>query len=382
MSFVGFTLGELRTVGRSIRRSVTERGPERETAVQSLKAAAAAVLAWALAGWWWHAPFALLAPWTALFLVQDTVYRSLVAALQQFTVVMLGTLLAALAGVVTGDTLAALALALPATVLLGTYARFGAQGLYAPTAALFVIAYGSYGPMDIVHRLLETALGAAVGLCVNALVLPPVHDRRVRRLRRQLAAESARLLTDAADRLATREAADAPDDWDDRARWLGDVLTDLRTARRWSDESLRLNPLRRLRHRTDPGRTAPPRPAVPDTAWYDLTDRLLALMRALMDIETRPDALPPDALDPLLAFLRGAALAVSGPDDPRTSGARPDASDGLDRARRAHRELLGSLASPGALDTEQAALRAASGHVLTALERARPDPAEPAAHPD
>ncbi|MEU2424736.1 aromatic acid exporter family protein [Streptomyces sp. NPDC007851] len=370
MSFVHVTLGELRAVGRSVRRSVTERGPERETAVQSLKAAAAAVIAWALAGWWWHAPFALLAPWTALFLVQDTVYRSLVAALQQFTVVVLGTLLAALAGVLTGDTLAALALALPATVLLGTYARFGAQGLYAPTAALFVIAYGTYGPMDIVHRLLETALGATVGLSVNALVLPPVHDRRVRRLRRQLATESARLLTDAADRLATREAADVPDDWDDRARWLGDVLTDLRTARRWSEESLRLNPLRRLRHRTDPEPAGPP-PAVPDIPWYELTDRLLVLMRSLMDIETHPDTLPPDALDPLLAFLRGAALAVSGPLDPRTP--RDDASHGLDRARRAHRELLGSLASPGALDPEQAALRAASGQVLEAVERARPD---------
>ncbi|MEW2299780.1 aromatic acid exporter family protein [Streptomyces sp. NPDC006655] len=371
MSFVRFTTGELRAVGRSVRRSVTERGPERETAVQSLKAAAAAVLAWALAGWWWHAPFALLAPWTALFLVQDTVYRSLVSALQQFAVVVLGTLLAALAGVVTGDTLAALALALPATVLLGSYARFGAQGVYAPTAALFVIAYGTYGPMDIVHRLLETALGATVGLSVNALVLPPVHDRRVRRLRHQLAAESARLLTDAADRLAEGEAADEPDDWDDRARWLGDVLTDLRAARRWSDESLRLNPLRRLRHRTDREPAHSPPPAVADTAWYDITDRLLALMRSLMDIETHPKALPPDALDPLLAFLRGAALAVG----PHDQGPHDGEPAGLDAARRAHRELVERLASPGALDTEEASLRSASGHLLAALERACPDSA-------
>ncbi|MEU2332437.1 aromatic acid exporter family protein [Streptomyces sp. NPDC013172] len=372
MSFVRFTTGELRAVGRSVRRSVTERGPERETAVQSLKAAAAGVLAWALAGWWWHAPFALLAPWTALFLVQDTVYRSLVSALQQFAVVVLGTLLAALAGIVTGDTLAALALALPATVLLGTYARFGAQGLYAPTAALFVIAYGTYGPMDIVHRLLETALGATVGLSVNALVLPPVHDRRVRRLRHQLAAESARLLTDAADRLAERETADEPDDWDDRARWLGDVLTDLRAARRWSDESLRLNPLRRLRHHPDREPADSPPPAVADTAWYDITDRLLALMRSLLDVETHPGAIPPDALDPLLAFLRGAARAVGprgeqGPDDGEPTG--------LDAARRAHRELDERLASPGVLDPEQASLLSASGHLLAALERACSDAA-------
>ncbi|MFC8667553.1 hypothetical protein [Streptomyces sp. NPDC057199] len=52
--------------------------------MQSLKAAAAARLAWALAGWR-EAPMAL---------------------------------------------------ALPLTVLLGNYARFGTQGLYAPTAAV------------------------------------------------------------------------------------------------------------------------------------------------------------------------------------------------------------------------------------------------------
>jgi uncharacterized membrane protein YgaE (UPF0421/DUF939 family) len=67
---------------RSIRRAVTESGAERDTVVQSLKAAEAALLAWALTGWWWDAPMALLAPWTALFLVQNTVYRSLLSALQ------------------------------------------------------------------------------------------------------------------------------------------------------------------------------------------------------------------------------------------------------------------------------------------------------------
>ncbi|MFF7357208.1 hypothetical protein ACFZA1_31940 [Streptomyces filipinensis] len=74
--------------------------------------------------------------------------------------------------------------------------------------------------MDVVHRLLEAALGATVGPCVNALVSPPVHDRRAGQLRHQLSVESDRLLTDAANRLATGEGADVPDDWGARARWL------------------------------------------------------------------------------------------------------------------------------------------------------------------
>ncbi|MFG2260936.1 aromatic acid exporter family protein [Streptomyces mirabilis] len=66
-----------------------------------------------MAGWWWDAPMALMAPWTALFLVQSTVYRSLLSALQQLTVVVVGTLLAAVVGVLTHNTVAAMALALP-----------------------------------------------------------------------------------------------------------------------------------------------------------------------------------------------------------------------------------------------------------------------------
>ncbi|MFD5630917.1 aromatic acid exporter family protein [Streptomyces sp. NPDC127072] len=185
---------EARAVWRSVRRAVTEPGAERDTAVQSLKAAGAALLAWALAGWWWDAPMALMAPWTALFLVQSTVYRSLLSALRQFAMVVVGTLLAAAAGVLTDNAMAAMALALPLTVLLGNYLRFGAQGLYAPTAALFVLAYGCYSGYDITHRFLETLLGAVIGIGVNALVFPPVHSRRVHHPRVRLPLQSAELL--------------------------------------------------------------------------------------------------------------------------------------------------------------------------------------------
>ncbi len=53
---------EARAVGRSIRRAVASPGAERDTAVQSLKAAGAALLAWAVAGWWWNAPLAISRP--------------------------------------------------------------------------------------------------------------------------------------------------------------------------------------------------------------------------------------------------------------------------------------------------------------------------------
>ncbi|SCE62985.1 hypothetical protein GA0115261_115981, partial [Streptomyces sp. OspMP-M43] len=48
-------------VRRSVRSACGEAGPERDTLVQSLKAAAAAIAAWAVSGWWFQAPMALLA---------------------------------------------------------------------------------------------------------------------------------------------------------------------------------------------------------------------------------------------------------------------------------------------------------------------------------
>ncbi|MGW0537785.1 FUSC family protein [Streptomyces sp. NPDC003032] len=311
---------------------MTVSGPERDTTVQSLKAAGAGVLAWAVAGWWWSAPMALLAPWTALFLVQSTVYRSVRSAIQQFAVVVVGTLLAAGAAVLTGDnSLAAMALVLPVTVLLSTYARFGTQGMYAPTAALFVLAYGTYSAVDILHRVFETLLGAVIGIAVNALVLPPVHGRDVRHLRARLAQESADLLHAVADGVE-EEPFDPKkaQGWYDRAQRLTDLVTDLRSARRWSDESYRLNPGRKLRRSV-------PNPPAPDWdfTWDRITEHIRAIVRPLAETgEDRPSVadLPKDAPGILAELLR-AAGDVCALDD-------SDARAALDTAKAAHERLM------------------------------------------
>ena len=264
-------------VWRTVRRAVTERGPERDTTVQSLKAAAAALLAWAVAGLWWDAPMAMLAPWSAMFLVQSTVYRSLVNAVQQLIVVLVGTLFAAVAVAVTDNAMVAMAVALPLTILLGNYARFGSQGVYAPTAALFVLAYQSYTGFDIAHRILETLLGAVVGICVNALVLPPVHSRRLRHLRNRLIEDCADLLHTVADGIGEPYESDQARGWYDRAWGLTDAVTEMRTARRWCDESYRFNPGHRLR------RSQPEPPPDWDYTWDRLTEHIRTTLRPLAE---------------------------------------------------------------------------------------------------
>lgn len=373
---------EARAVGRSIRRAVASPGAERDTAVQSLKAAGAALLAWAVAGWWWNAPLAILAPWTALFLVQSTVYRSLLSALQQLTVVVVGTLLAAVAGVLTHNTMAAMALALPLTVLLGNYARFGTQGLYAPTAALFVLTSGAYTAPDIAHRFLETLLGAVIGIGVNALVFPPVHSRRVRHLRAQLPFMTAELLHTVADGVAGGQVEEQARGWYDRAQRLTDVVTDLREARRWSDESYRVNPGRRLRRRAAP---TPPT-ATWDSVWDQVTEHIATTTRTLADPARRPD-LEPEARDALAALLRAAGDVCgceerghsAGPRGPGEAEQARDVRHALARASAAHRRLTAAGAGrhPGLASTT-GGLLTDTGRLLSALLRLADPEAAPA----
>ncbi|WP_234389174.1 FUSC family protein [Streptomyces sp. CS149] len=259
--------------------------PARYQVVQSLKAAAAAIIAWALTGWWLEAPMALMAPWAAVALVQGTVYRSLRTAVQIVLMITAGTLLAAGAAAFTGNTMIAVVVALPLTTLLGNLAPVGGQGLYAPTTALFVLAYGSYSWPAVGHRLLETLVGAAVGIAVNALVLPPVHSLHVSRLASALPRDSAHLLRDLADGMEDYDASRA-EQWHRSAKDLLAALSELYVGRGWDSESSRLNPGRRLRRWT-------PAPSTDwDIVWARVANRLLALTLTLWETASEDRGLP------------------------------------------------------------------------------------------
>ncbi|EDY42040.2 conserved hypothetical protein [Streptomyces sp. SPB074] len=220
---------------------------------------------------------ALLAPWTALALVDATVYRSLRAGLQQLAVILLGALTAAAALALTrGDTLGAMALALPPLVLAGTYRRLGAQGVYGATTALFVITATSASAVEIGHRLLETCIGAVIGIAVNAFVLPPAHLRNAGDRLLRLPRDTARLLRGIAGGLRGDWPVEQALDWHEEARRTEESLERVREARRGGEESSRLNPGLRLR------RGRPPQPPLAlDARWAAVTDHLRAVTRTL-----------------------------------------------------------------------------------------------------
>ncbi|GHJ35654.1 aromatic acid exporter family protein [Streptomyces sp. TS71-3] len=268
---------ELAHLHRGARRAMSGPGPERDTAVQSCKAAGAAVAAWALTGWWLRAPLAMLAPWTALTLVEATVYRSFRSGLQQLAVIMAGTLWATAAMAATGgSTLGAMLIALPVMVLFGSHHQFGTQGLYGATTALFVITDGAYSPFEVGHRLLETLIGAALGIAVNAFVLPPVRLRDVRAQLHRMPFDSAELLHAMAGALAGEWSASDAAAWHDRARRLARIPDAVAAARRWTAESSRANPGARMR------RTGTAPPAVEhDARWEKIAVHLGTVTRTL-----------------------------------------------------------------------------------------------------
>lgn len=271
---------EARAVGRAVRAAWRGPGRERDLVVQSLKAAGAALIAWAVAGVWLDDPMALMAPWVALVLVQATIYSSVRQAGQQFAAICAGTLVASAAQAITDDITGALALSLPVLMLVANWGRFGQQGIYAATTAVFTLAAGTaVSAAAVGHRVGQAALGAVIGVAVNALVLPPIHLRDVRENLAALAREAGDILCSvAADLRETEWDAQSAAGWSRDAARLERRLAALESARSWSRESLRLTsrPLRRL-HRAP---SAVP-PEDEDQRWSHVTGNITALTRTL-----------------------------------------------------------------------------------------------------
>ncbi|MFG2679867.1 aromatic acid exporter family protein [Streptomyces sp. NPDC048392] len=349
---------EVAAVGRSARAAWRGPGRERDLVVQSLKAAGAALIAWTVAGVWLGDPMALMAPWVALVLVQATVYSSVRQAGQQFSAICAGALAASATQAVTEDHTVALALSLPVLMLMANWSRFGRQGIYAATTAVFVLASGTaVSAAAVGHRVGQAALGAVIGVAVNALVLPPIHLRDVRENLAALARESGDLLHSvAADLRETQWDAQSAAGWSNDAARLRRRLDALYSARSWSRESLRLTsgPLRWL-YRAPTG--VPP--VAEDQRWSRVTGNITALTRTLaVAADERRTPAPPEGpvlelYARLLRLIGDACHAQAGRLVGRRAGDDPEsATEGtMEELHRRLQEGLRDHAGQGAAPT-------------------------------
>ncbi|GAA2260018.1 FUSC family protein [Streptomyces ruber] len=266
----------LNTVARNALRGT---GRDRDLLVQSLKAAAAALIAWVIADEVLNDPMAMMAPWVAVVLVQATVYSSLRQGAQQFAAICVGAVIAAASQALTGgNVVGALAVCMPVLMLLSNWHRFGDQGVYAATTALFTLTMDPVTLSAVGHRLGQAALGAVIGIAVNALVFPPIHLRDVRENMAALAHQAGDTLHTVAEGLRGEWDASTVAEWSSAAGRLERRLDGLVSARGWSEESLRLTAswLSRL-HRVP--LDVPP--TTEDDRWSRVTGHVRALTRAL-----------------------------------------------------------------------------------------------------
>lgn len=287
-------------------------GRERRILVQTAKATLAATAAWLLATLVLKLPQPFLAPYAAIFLVEATVYRSLRGWLQQVGSVATGVLLAAVAGQLISSQAVALAVVVFVGLLAGNWRRFGDAGVWVGVTGMLLVSYGTArDPALLGDRLLETALGAAIGVAVNTLIFPPLYGERLATATDRLATALAGLLESLSDVVRV----DDPGDLDDLLTRSEDTRSQVLAAEEavgLTREGRMLN-LRRGRPTSGAGHERPLRTL---TALWPAVAQLVSAVRTTTRARDRhpfeypwPDAR--DTLADLVHLLAGAVQAVA-----------------------------------------------------------------------
>lgn len=144
------------------------------TTLQVIKTGLASGLAWGLARILLDSPRPYFAPLAAILSLQVTVKESVSRGLQRVVGVVAGILVALLAVHVMGTSAFSIGILVFVSMIIATRLKLGTQGIpQVAISALLVMTIGASVPGYALARILDTLLGAAVAIAVNALVIPP-----------------------------------------------------------------------------------------------------------------------------------------------------------------------------------------------------------------
>ncbi|MFD3548277.1 aromatic acid exporter family protein [Streptomyces sp. NPDC058655] len=209
--------------------------------VQAVRSTAAAVVSYVIALRLSSEPAPLTAPLTALLVVQVTLYTTLTTGVRRVNSVVAGVLLAIGFSALVGLTWWSLGLIILASLVVGRVVK---AGEFVPEVAISaMLVLGVTRVADTAwDRVLETLIGAAVGLAFNVLFVPPVWVGPASEAITDLAARMRTLLLhigeDSGDPTTVEKAAERLHE----ARRLDNDITQVDGALRQAEDSLRLNP--------------------------------------------------------------------------------------------------------------------------------------------
>lgn len=227
-------------------------GRVRLRGIRTLKSTSAAVAAYAVALPLSDNARPIIAPLTALLVVQLTLYDTLRSGLRRVISVVLGVLVAVIVSAQVPLTWWSLGLVVGASLVLARLLRLGSEMLEVPISAMLVLAV-SGSETAATGRVLETVVGAVVGVAINAVVAPPLYVRPATDAVQDLAKEAAEVLRRVSREIRGEYTRERALGWLDAARDLGSDILRADRALAQAEESLRLNP--RARTRPSAGRS-------------------------------------------------------------------------------------------------------------------------------
>jgi hypothetical protein len=209
--------------------------------VQTLRSAAAATIAYVIALRLSPETAPLTAPLTALLVVQVTLYATLTNGIRRVNAVVAGVLVAIAFSLLVGLTWWSLALLIVASLVVGHLVRVNEYVPEVAISAMLVLGVTTHGDTAWA-RVLETLIGAVVGLGFNLLLAPPVWveeaGESLEGLARRLRQLMLRIGEEAAGRTPVEQAAARLHE----ARRLDHDIVEVDAALKQAEDSLRLNP--------------------------------------------------------------------------------------------------------------------------------------------
>lgn len=213
----------------------------------TLRLTVAAVAAFVLAEVFFPGTQPLLAPLTALLVVQLTPVSLLASGADRVISVVAGVSVAALFSAAVHLTWWSLAIVIAVSLVVGQLLRLGSNLIEVPISAMLVLGVGSLAADSAAwQRITETLVGAGAGVASNLLFPPKVRNKDAGAAIDGMAKDLATLLDRAGDDLADPGTsgtvlADRAASWLDEARILTHDIPNVGTALLRAEESRRLN---------------------------------------------------------------------------------------------------------------------------------------------
>lgn len=244
---------------RWFQRAATADGHERHTLSLIGKSTVVASISWFIAHDVMQAQTPAFAPFSAVLIMQITVYQSLLQTLRYVGAVVVGVALQGALGLLAGSGLLTFVMVAMVALVIGRWRPLGPQGSQVTTAAFF--AFSTYAAATSTREGLSqlgqitvlVLIGCGVGVVVNVLVLPPMRYRSAEYGIRALGGSLRDLVGDIYPALREGKLEkERTEHWRHRAAQLAPIVVQAQASVRTAWESTFYNPRHMLQRRRHP----------------------------------------------------------------------------------------------------------------------------------